>query len=303
MINDPLASPKWVLHRLGHSSALYVLMALLMDDCPRPCSVGWLCTRAGKSNPTVNGALALLRDAGIVREVRPGYYDLLSAGVKQLPLPLRLLGQADIYNGELVPNNQPLLTGELVPNNNQPFNVAEKFFSPEKNFFTHDDDDLRSRDHEKDHHHQSSISARDKKFSSSAGFLEHIGMDGPYPVVLTDTPLPVLVAWWWSARSNARIRSPHGFVRSRLTGAVQPPTPFLSLAESWLEMGVEDREYLVFVATGNDRGSIRHIPPRSGEEMLVLLSNEFYPELDAAALDAFLSIWRQCPNELSTACG
>lgn len=319
MITDPtLLNPRRVLHTLNHSSALFVLMALMMDDCPRPCSEVWLCTRAGKSPPTVRGALALLYDGGVVREARPGHWELTD-GVKQLPLPLRLLGQPDIYDGELDSHNQPLFTRELAPHNqpsldrelapdNQPLTPDEKIFSREKKFFSsdHDDDDLRSfPDQELDHHHHSSNSAREKKFFSPDAILDRIGMNGVNRQALRNAPLPVLLGWHWATQSDRRrYKYPPGFIVTVLLKNEppdMPPTPFLTLATTWLQMSSGEREQLIGSVSVWDGQLLSR--PINGHDIAESLEPEFYPELDAAALEAFLSIRRQCPNELSTACG
>lgn len=330
MLNNPaLQNPQTVLHILDYRAVLPILLAFLMPDCPRPASTKWLMRRVGKSRTTVEESLAFLEEYLLARHTPP-YGWQLTDNAYQLPLPFKQLRPGaqpaaviEVEPGpylESMSGAQPTPYPQAVDNfdsENRPGaspagsdhlcsqNVSNAYILRMGGYGGDGGGGVNSSHPETKHHHHSEATAMRKIYASGGEFLAAIGMNPPVPRQYADCDPALALAYWWFARAENFDR-PHGYLRRRLEqGHVQPGERgpalpgLLALAAVWPQLDSDDRRELRQAAGGTQNG-VYHPPVANGRQLRYQLGDDFYPELDAAALDAYLYLVTKAPEEVTT---
>lgn len=329
MLNNPaLSDPRTVLHALNYKAAFVCLAALFMPDCRPPVDREWLSLRTGvKSLTTISYSMKHLVNLGLVYHTVSGWF--LTDGAKQLPLPFAQLQprsqaaplpRSQGVNGSSTslapsypqavdnsraqgnypaPGTQPAATGEYKMNGR---------FPEARSFCTADQDKdaclfvvNASLEEITNKQTNKQEAAAPFKTNSTRDFLTSIHMLHGVPDRFAHVPLPVVLAYWWHINTWAT-NNPQGSLYRRLSqGHNTPPADYLRLAQVWLAMDGDDRAELREAAGGTQNG-VYHPPVANGRQFRFQLGDDFYPELDATALDAYLYLLANAPEEVVTPC-
>jgi hypothetical protein len=255
-VNNPaLDDPRTVLHVLNYKAALPIILAMLMPDCPRPCSVKWLCRRAGvQSVQTARESLKYLAELGVAAMSlvqNKGWWQLTDRAY-QLPLPAASLDASS--QSQLPESSQsPAGASSQLPiweSSQSPDTEVGKFsptvgvgkFSPPLHD-DHDDDVVITVDLKQHHHHTDKHEVAEVgKFSPTptSHLLERLGCDPPMPEKFAHIEAAVILAFYWSALPWAH--TPVGFLRRRLEQGHEPPGEHLELARFWLALDEDGRD-------------------------------------------------------------
>ncbi|MFO7537578.1 MAG: hypothetical protein R6X32_05910 [Chloroflexota bacterium] len=280
MISPELSNPATVLHVLSYKSSLPVLIAMCMDDCPRPVKVKWLERRTGITRHTINESLIYLMESLQIvfrSGIKRASAWWLANGIRQLPLPfVQHLSDADTRPFNMLSDGQQISVGSdhrtidggpgrpiadhrtpdresgqqahLLPSSGQ-LNGSHHSIMVDHPPLTHVVVDHSIKDHDlviNDQQQQEPIMVENLPLSASPTrlLLRWMGVDEPLPTQFADAdPAWPLSCYWYSQVCG--MGNPAGYVAKRLRTGQGCPRPWAKLAHTWLSMTTENQLVLL----------------------------------------------------------
>lgn len=294
-----------------------VLLIMLMSG--RSLTNRELQMATGYSDKPVTDALAWLEPRGIVHYISPSDGWALGSGITRLPFsPLQLESIGNLLKS----GSDTRLLPQVALAEATCSLGTQAAPSPVDNFFMADGEDRNISDLGGEDRNISDPSClvvvvdqeilRDPNNNNNnnghpvrkiSELLRKIGIVGAgLRKVLRQPPASAdVVAWHWWTQTQAWLENPAGYICKRLLENEPPPPGFAELAAVWPQLDEDDRAELHIEATGTDCGRYLHPAAQNGHQLRQWLPDDFWPQLDAAALTAYLELSQKAATVLETA--